>query len=204
MVHSSGWCGFWMINNPAEKFLWSRLTWDTSGMSVCSTERVWISNPQSKFPPPHGDEAIPADPTPTSAHDNTEFWSLSMLQAFVWFSLKAAIPPCFGHCNPRALASEWLTVHVGYMQYSKLQPQDWLLQATTGESVSESEHRQREGACARDQKQTVRKQHNMSTIWGTECLYLTQLFILLSVHYCFGLFHFYIRFTFHLPFFSYY
>ncbi len=85
----SGHCGFWIINDLAEKFLWSGLTWDTSGMSVCSTERVWISSPQSKFPPPHGDEAIPADPTPTSAHHNTEFaWSLSIPQARVWFSLK--------------------------------------------------------------------------------------------------------------------
>lgn len=138
-----------MINVPNEKFLWPGLTWDTSGMSVCSTERVWISSPQSKFPPPHGDEAIPADPTPTSAHDNTEFWSLSMPQAFVWFSLKAASAL---HCNPRALASECRTAHVGYMQYSKLQAQDWLtdwlLQATAGECESpRATQTQRERGC---------------------------------------------------------
>lgn len=174
MVYLSGKCGFWMINNRAEKkFLWSGLTWDTSGMSVCSTERVWISSPQSKFPPPHGDEAIPADPIrPPRVLTTTLSFGVSQccLQAFVCFSLKAA---CALHCNPQALASEWRTDHVGYMQYSKLQAQDWLtdwlLQATAGECASQfrERHRPREGArarayvCARDHKQTVRKQHNM-------------------------------------------
>lgn len=37
------------------------LTCETKGISVCSTERVLISSPESKFVFPHGDEAIPAE-----------------------------------------------------------------------------------------------------------------------------------------------
>lgn len=37
------------------------LTCDTKGISVCSTERVLISRPESKLLLPHGDEAIPAE-----------------------------------------------------------------------------------------------------------------------------------------------
>ncbi|KAK1880785.1 50S ribosomal protein L18 [Dissostichus eleginoides] len=37
------------------------LTCDTKGISVCSTERVLISSPESKLVLPHGDEAIPAE-----------------------------------------------------------------------------------------------------------------------------------------------
>lgn len=193
MVYLSGKCGFWMINNRAEKkFLWSGLTWDTSGMSVCSTERVWISSPQSKFPPPHGDEAIPADPIrPPRVLTTTLSFGVSQccLQAFVCFSLKAA---CALHCNPQALASEWRTDHVGYMQYSKLQAQDWLTdccrQPLASARVSSESDTDRERVRARARmcvRAITSRLCASSTIWGTVSL-SHPLFILLSAHYCFA------------------
>ena len=45
------------------------LTCDTKGISVCSTERVLISSPESKLLLPHGDEAIPAELSLPDTHN---------------------------------------------------------------------------------------------------------------------------------------
>lgn len=54
------------MRNNVYGFVHSLLTCDTKGISVCSTERVLISSPESKLLLPHGDEAIPAELCPWS------------------------------------------------------------------------------------------------------------------------------------------